>query len=353
MDFVDPEVRRFLSDPKFVWFVKHGAEGSAWKQYEFTHRDRQEAMMQAKMILLAADQMPAEQLSDKNKQRLWTRIDKRTKEDPAELETERTWLGWKWMAAAIFLIAAGAGWWFGTRDTPSIATRQTRSDVKVIANPGNQIFPVDLPDGSTVLLAPKSKVEYLVSAYEKGGRREVRLAGEGFFEVVPNPLIPFYVYVNGLTTKVLGTSFNVKAFPDDRRVEVAVKTGRVTVFGSDSAQSADDEPEGKVVNPNEIITLDLASKRLLLEKLAKPEHVASSQVQEFEDTRVSEIFDALQKTYNVRIRYDQQVMNVCRVTASFTTETLYEKIRLVCKAFGADYKVAGDGEIVIESEGCL
>ena len=56
------------------------------------------------------------------------------------------------------------------------------------------------------------------------------LNGEAFFEVVKNPKKPFLVFTKDIVTKVLGTSFTVKAFDGDKEVKVMVKTGKVNVI---------------------------------------------------------------------------------------------------------------------------
>ena len=92
---------------------------------------------------------------------------------------------------------------------------------------------VTLQDGSIVTLEPGSEVRYTQKFMN---HREIFLSGDAFFEVTKDPNHPFFVYANEITTKVLGTSFRVKAKQGEKEIVVAVKTGKVSVF----AKSIDD-----------------------------------------------------------------------------------------------------------------
>lgn len=85
-----------------------------------------------------------------------------------------------------------------------------------------------LPDGSTVWLNAGSKLDY--TRIGTTGNREVQLIGEAFFDVVKNPERPFIIHTAKIDVKVLGTKFNVKAYPDDKTVETSLVQGSVEVF---------------------------------------------------------------------------------------------------------------------------
>ena len=88
-----------------------------------------------------------------------------------------------------------------------------------------------LPDGSIVKLNADSKLTFPKDF--SLDIREVILEGEAFFEIRKDSLRPFIVKTNKLSTSVLGTSFNVKAYTGED-VEVALLTGKVIVSGNSS-----------------------------------------------------------------------------------------------------------------------
>jgi len=84
-----------------------------------------------------------------------------------------------------------------------------------------------LPDGTRVTLNAGSAISY-PEAFE-GNIRKVTLTGEAFFDVVRNEKAPFVIITGDVVTKVLGTSFNIRAYPENKAVQVAVVSGKVKV----------------------------------------------------------------------------------------------------------------------------
>lgn len=87
-----------------------------------------------------------------------------------------------------------------------------------------------LPDGTKVWLNAGSKLRYSLQFNQT--IREVYLEGEGFFDVSKNKDKPFLVKTTGVTIMVLGTAFNVKAYPDEKIIETSVQRGLVQVVSN-------------------------------------------------------------------------------------------------------------------------
>ncbi|MEO9474402.1 MAG: FecR domain-containing protein [Cyclobacteriaceae bacterium] len=94
-----------------------------------------------------------------------------------------------------------------------------------VAYPGQRIT-TKLPDGSKVTLNSGSQISFPEQFV--GNSREVSLKGEAFFEVEHNPEKPFFVKMSGDQVRVLGTTFNIRSYPEDSIVLVSVATGRVS-----------------------------------------------------------------------------------------------------------------------------
>lgn len=95
-----------------------------------------------------------------------------------------------------------------------------------------------LNDGTRVWLDARTTIEY-PSRFD-GGSRVVRLTGEAFFEVTADAARPFIVECDGVSVEVLGTAFNVNAYPDGVSICTTVESGRVVV-------SVTGDPARKVV----------------------------------------------------------------------------------------------------------
>ncbi|RZK17045.1 MAG: DUF4974 domain-containing protein [Hymenobacter sp.] len=209
-----------------------------------------------------------------------------------------------------------------------------------------------LPDASRVTLQPGSRLRHVAGL--AGGRREVYLEGEAFFQVHKNPARPFLVLTSQLVTTVLGTSFDVKAYPGSAQALVAVREGKVAVQPRPAAQ-LDATPThpakaGVLLLPNQQVVYSVASRRLQKVLVEKPV-VLVPQAFEFEERPVAEVLAALEKAYGVAILYDKQKLAGCTVSITFYDEPLFEKLGLLCKSLGAYYTLA-DTQITIHSTGC-
>ncbi|MFB6456814.1 FecR family protein [Chitinophaga sp. Hz27] len=93
--------------------------------------------------------------------------------------------------------------------------------------PGGQ-FLIVLPDGSKVWLNSCSSLHFPTDFREP--QRNVDLKGEAYFEVADNARQPFHVTVNEIDIKVLGTKFNVMAYPDEDNIRTTLLQGAVQLW---------------------------------------------------------------------------------------------------------------------------
>ncbi len=156
----------------------------------------------------------------------WERLQARLNAEP---RSRRNFARTLLRIAAVLTIAVPAGliWRARVASPPPAAPVEWRE----MATDADERSRVDLPDGSQVLLGERSRLRYQPGA----GRwaRDVHLEGVGSFKVAPDSAQPFSVYAKGSVTRVLGTSFVVRAYPDDRSVKVGVAEGRVELRGVD------------------------------------------------------------------------------------------------------------------------
>ena len=235
---------------------------------------------------------------------------------------------------------------------PTASSIETEGGWTRHRNTTPQVQLLQLPDASRVTLQPGSSLRYTTAL--AGPRREVYLEGEAFFQVHKNPARPFLVFTSQVVTTVLGTSFDVKAYPGRAQALVAVREGKVSVQPRETAQ-LDATPThpakmGVLLLPNQQVVYSVASRRLKKELVDQPA-VLVQQAFEFEERPVAEVFAALEKAYGVPILYDQQKLAGCTVSITFYDEPLFEKLSLLCKSLGAYYTLA-DTQITIHSTGC-
>jgi len=116
----------------------------------------------------------------------------------------------------------------------------------------NENKEIELPDGSKIWLNENSSIRYAAD-FQK---RDVTLNGEAFFEVARMEDSPFEISSGGATTRVLGTSFNIRAYPDEAQVELTVKTGKV-------AFSDEKKTDTKILTAGEAANYEKEAKKVL------------------------------------------------------------------------------------------
>lgn len=254
-------------------------------------------------------------------------------------EPRHTW--WKVAAVVVPIIGIGALLWFsrpssspGTDTAPVLAVASKKPDSKRF---------ILLPDSSTVVLREGSSLKYPEEF--DGATREVTLIGEGYFDIKNQPGKPFLIHSGKLVTTVLGTAFNIKAYPNQASVTVTVKRGKVKI---------EEEKGGKllgillpdqqiVYSPQKVETLPVKA----VETVAWLKKGMDFNAVPFED-----IAQQINEQYQVKIRFANEVMKQCRIRATFEgTETLDKVLFILCTVSNATYAISGD-EVVISGEGC-
>ena len=262
------------------------------------------------------------------------------------------------IAASVMLLLAIGGYWYGQQRgsiLPALSffsNNQTGSQLVSVRNDGRKPTRVALNDGSTVTLEPNSELRY-PTAFD-GATREVFLTGEAFFDVAKNPEKPFLVQTAAFTTKVLGTQFRVNARETNPSETVSVLSGKVSVFAKTNALTDASLTDGIVLIPNQKAVFVKAQERLVKTLVDAPvllTHATQINVATFDDAPAADVFERLEAAYGVRFIVDTDLLRGCTLKASFTTETLYQKVDLLCEAIGATYQIV-DGQLVISTKGC-
>ena len=138
------------------------------------------------------------------------------------------WRYWQRIAAALLLVLSATLLlvWHARQQNPDQPSENMFPAIVSKSNPRGQKSLITLPDGSRVKLNAESYLEY---PQDFAQSREIKLVGEAFFEVVRDTLHPFVVTSGEVQVRVLGTSFNVQAFPFEENMTVAVASGAVMV----------------------------------------------------------------------------------------------------------------------------
>lgn len=242
------------------------------------------------------------------------------------------------IAAAVVLLI-GVGWWWqsgGTSVEPS---------EMLVFTANNQSKEVILPDGSQIVLNRDAELRY--SEGLKGDQREVHLTGEAFFDIAKNPDRPFIVHTNAADIKVLGTSFNVRANPDESFTELMVKTGKVDFINNRNPE------EHWYANPSDVISFENDSQQMTRTTDRSFNALAWQSGQlVFAGNAITEIVNHLARRYQVDFDLSQTELDNCPYTVDFIDTSLDECLEILTSGFGASWKKSDNGTYHIIGGSC-
>ncbi|MBB6004279.1 FecR family protein [Arcicella rosea] len=367
------EFQELLENTSFrAWvFEKNTQDDAYWTSWVAEDISRKELVEKARTFLLSIQGKSVdleEQYIDLQIRKAIQQAKKEEKTIVEEIEINEVVPIWKryWAVAASVIVLLGATWFILNNKNESqqefalyqqqISEAKASDELLEVINEGQKSKLVQLPDGSSIVLQKNSRLSYK-KAFD-AEKREVYLVGEAFFEVAKNPERPFFVYANELVTKVLGTSFTIKAFGKDQDIRVIVKTGRVSVFtqtDNNATQLKNNrELTGMVLTANQQAIYQRQEIRLVKAIIDNPVILTlpiENQKFEFVATPISEVFGILEESYGVDIVYDEEVMSKCSITAKLGDEPLFEKLKWICSITESSYEVS-DGQIIITGKPC-
>lgn len=187
-----------------------------------------------------------------------------------------------------------------------------------------------LPDGSTVIISAGSKLNY-PSSFDSMTKREVYLEGQAYFDISHNAAKPFIVHTGKIETTVLGTAFDIKAWPANADVTVTVTRGKVKV--------GDQHKILGIITPNQQITFNKKEAKAIQKTIdTRPYLVWKEQDLFFDDVTVAEATKLLEDRFNVRIYFNDESISSKRFTTTFLKdESLEQVLNSICEFNNASY----------------
>jgi hypothetical protein len=253
------------------------------------------------------------------------------------------------LAACLFLVVSFSIYIY----IPEFFRRNVISDNRGMEtqNNANTNQTLTLPDGSKVVLEKNSSI--IVSEDFGKVNRTVLLKGKAFFKVVRNEKKPFLVRMGNLVTEVLGTSFKVGSDNQNKSIEVAVISGKVSVYAT-SKNGISKKLNGVVLTPNlkaiyntENQTIQesiVETPQLLLPNLNKSDFI-------FNEIQFGDLRDRLKLFYGVEIIFVNREIEKCLFTGDLGGLDLYKQLDVACTSISAKYEVRGS-TIFVNGKSC-
>lgn len=234
-------------------------------------------------------------------------------------------------AAVLLLIAVGAGFYYY-----NVRSSVSGMEAQIIQVPFGERKSIQLPDGSNIHLNAGSR---LTIGQDYGvNERRIDLSGEAFFEVAADPEHPLIIQTGDISTTVLGTSFNIRAYPEQREWRISVASGGVKVLRQQEVLSPS-------LTANKELSYDHASRKVTLAATgAVSADGWRNNLINFSNNSLKEIAMELERQYNVPISVRGHDNGHYKI--SFQRQPLKEILNVLSGLTGATYTTQQDTIII-------
>jgi transmembrane sensor len=210
--------------------------------------------------------------------------------------------------------------------------------------PPQQKTVVTLPDRSVVQLHAGSSLTY-PEAFASG-TREVILTGEAFFEITKDATKPFVVRSGDVSTTVLGTSFNVQAFPHEN-TSVTVITGKVQVSGKEGSAATT-----VVLTPGNQAVYDYRHQAIMTSAVTVEKYISwRDNIITFHNTSLEEAGEKLGRWYGVTLTFENEAVKHCRISGRYKDQQLEDVLESIEYMYNIKSKV-NQKSVILYGKGC-
>jgi transmembrane sensor len=224
-----------------------------------------------------------------------------------------------------------------------ITTRVHRTEAKALAaaaltkkstNRSESKF-ILLDDSTQVWLNAATSLEFPDRFDPK--KREVFLSGEAYFDVKHAEKIPFVIHIGDISVTVLGTAFNIKAYPGQKNITVAVSRGKVKVTRKDGSEVTLVKDQQLKLNEN---SQETAGKNIPGETIAGWQHGNIN----YDDEPLKDIISDMERVYNVSIYINNKTVADQEISTSFKKEIGIEQaLQVLCRLTDTELRKTKDG----------
>ena len=253
-----------------------------------------------------------------------------------ELPPKNHWKSWASIAAMVILMAATI--LFIRKNSPGSQRGALSSTTTKSTNRSEYKF-ILLEDSTSVWLNAASSLAF--PDHFGQNKREVTLTGEAYFDVKHADKIPFIIHTGTVSTTVLGTAFNIKAYPGEKNITVSVSRGSVKVSRPDGWIATLTRGQQLKVQEEEIATA--------LERTVPLSEIAAWQQGTivYDDEILSSIIADLQRVYNVNITLADKALKDLHISTSFKKDIGVEQaLHLLCKLTDTELKSVNGNYVI-------
>jgi ferric-dicitrate binding protein FerR (iron transport regulator) len=237
-----------------------------------------------------------------------------------------------WYAAAIILVVCTLSVFFVWKRYPADQIGKNKQPAQFKTN-AYQRQTISLSDGTKIRMNSNSRL-WISADYERG-KREIKLKGEAFFKVHHNQNKPFIIHTHGAVIKDLGTAFDVRAIPGEDNVQVAVKSGKVSIRSQqDSLTQAAKLTEGHFGY------LNLKTGSISINEFAIKNYLSWMNGRiTFDNAPLKKVSKQLSRIYNVSFAYSAASLKGMKLSTNFKRGSLKKALSVISLTLSIDYRL--------------
>lgn len=177
-----------------------------------------------------------------------------------------------------------------------------------------------LPDGTRVWLNSATRLTY--NANYNISERTVKLEGEAYFEVAPNPEKKFTVDCKGLSIEALGTAFNVKAFLDDDNVSTSLLEGKVKVYS---------DKNSVILAPGQNLTFNRTDNSFVQTEVEDTREIDfwRRNMLYFRSASLEEIAETLERMYGITVVFADEDLKQIQFSGSIRNNSINNVFHII------------------------
>jgi len=234
--------------------------------------------------------------------------------------------------AAILIgpVLLAVGWYIGSNNRTTTALTWNS-----VTAPRKHIAILNMADGTEIWLNAGSTLTY--PANELSGLREVKLSGEGYFKVTKNAKKPFFVITPNATVKVLGTSFNMKAYPEDNRITTTLEEGSIELTPVKSGKNP------SILRPGEQAIYQVSENIISVSQVDASLFSAwRGEKFVFRDADLKTIITELERLYDIKIHIKNHDLEKLRFRGMFSyDQDLLDAFETLRRSVKLNYMING------------
>lgn len=357
----DFSIEELIIDDSFAnyCFQSNEADTLFWENYVKTNPSQKETIEEAMRIVLSLHVMLGKEHDEQNEKQAVLKSVSPSVSKPRIRKLIRYAAA---VAAAVVLVVgikSYLGWKDSTnnraKDIAAVATTTENSMLEFSTAKGEKktFF---LPDNTKLYLGAGSTLRM-----EKGfgkNNRAVYLTGEALFDVTHNKDLPFIVHCDKYDVKVLGTLFNVRAYPEDELSETSLIRGKVEISLKSNAKRITLKPDQKAIISNKADNLVLENnkrgagqvdERITVSPVSYST-IDSAAVEtawtrgrlEIVNESFEDIRNKLERWYNVKIIFADEEVTRYAFTATFADENIGQVLKALQYSYHFTYKTEGE-----------